>query len=129
MKIFVNVARLEIGQLFTQDMRQGRPCTLDTFLVHSTLQVKAILQDFYESLFPLQSQFELPREYRNRFTHIDELREWRRYRDWLKFWTHIALVLLVMFTVASFFSDKVGKACLSSWKLAKLRTNCFMPSL
>ena len=33
MKIFVNVARLEIGQLFTLDMRRGHPCTLDTFLV------------------------------------------------------------------------------------------------
>lgn len=72
--------------------------------------VKAILQDFYESLFPLQSQFELPREYRNRFTHIDELKEWRHYRDWLKFWTHIALALLVLFTVASFFADKIEAA-------------------
>ena len=33
MKIFVNVARLEIGLLFTQGMRLGHPCTLDTFLV------------------------------------------------------------------------------------------------
>ena len=33
MKIFVTVARLEIGQLFTQGMRQGHLCTLDTFLV------------------------------------------------------------------------------------------------
>ncbi|XP_052801171.1 N-acetylglucosamine-1-phosphotransferase subunits alpha/beta-like isoform X2 [Mya arenaria] len=72
--------------------------------------VKAIIADFYESVFPLQSQFELPREYRNRFTHIDELREWRNYRDWLKFWTHLALVLLVVFTVASYFSDKIEAA-------------------
>ena len=33
MKMFVNVARLEIGQLLTQGVRQGHPCTLDTFLV------------------------------------------------------------------------------------------------
>ena len=33
MKIFVNVAMLEIGQLFTQGMRWGHPCTMDTFLV------------------------------------------------------------------------------------------------
>ena len=33
MKIFVNVARLEIGQLFTQGARRGHPCTVDTFLV------------------------------------------------------------------------------------------------
>ena len=32
-EIFVNVARLEIGQLFTQGTRRGHPCTLDTFLV------------------------------------------------------------------------------------------------
>ena len=33
LKVFVNVARLEICQLFTQGMRHGHPCTLDTFLV------------------------------------------------------------------------------------------------
>ena len=33
MKIFVNVPRLEIGQLFIHGMRRGHPCTLDTFLV------------------------------------------------------------------------------------------------
>ena len=32
MKIFVSVARLEIGQLFTQGARQEHLCTLDTFL-------------------------------------------------------------------------------------------------
>ena len=29
----MNVARLEIDQLFTQGSRRGQPCTLDTFLV------------------------------------------------------------------------------------------------
>ena len=33
MKMFVNVARLDIGQLFTQGARGRHPCTLDTFLV------------------------------------------------------------------------------------------------
>ena len=33
MKIFVNVARLEIGHFFTQGPGQGHLCTLDTFLV------------------------------------------------------------------------------------------------
>ena len=32
-KILVNVARLEIGQLFTKGTRRGHHCTLDTFLV------------------------------------------------------------------------------------------------
>ena len=33
MKIFVNVARLEIEQLFTQGARRWHPCILDKFLV------------------------------------------------------------------------------------------------
>uniref|UniRef100_I3ITX1 N-acetylglucosamine-1-phosphotransferase subunits alpha/beta n=1 Tax=Oreochromis niloticus TaxID=8128 RepID=I3ITX1_ORENI len=70
--------------------------------------VKAVLRDFYESMFPLPSQFELPREYRNRFLHMEELQEWRVYRDKLKFWTHCVLVTLVIFTVISFFAEQVS---------------------
>lgn len=69
--------------------------------------VKAVLRDFYESMFPLPSQFELPREYRNRFLHMEELHEWRLYRDKLKFWTHCVLVTLVVFTVMSFFAEQL----------------------
>lgn len=69
--------------------------------------VKAVLRDFYESMFPLPSQFELPREYRNRFLHMEELQEWRVYRDKLKFWTHCVLVTLVIFTVMSFFAEQL----------------------
>uniref|UniRef100_A0A8C2ZX41 N-acetylglucosamine-1-phosphotransferase subunits alpha/beta n=1 Tax=Cyclopterus lumpus TaxID=8103 RepID=A0A8C2ZX41_CYCLU len=68
--------------------------------------VKAVLRDFYESMFPLPSQFELPREYRNRFLHMEELQEWRVYRDKLKFWTHCVLVTLVVFTIMSFFAEQ-----------------------
>ncbi|XP_064599893.1 N-acetylglucosamine-1-phosphotransferase subunits alpha/beta-like [Liolophura sinensis] len=69
--------------------------------------VKAVLVDFYESMFPIPSQFELPPDYRNRFLSMNELREWKKYRDWLKFWTNIALVLLVLFAIISFFGDKI----------------------
>ncbi|NXY07866.1 GNPTA phosphotransferase, partial [Pteruthius melanotis] len=69
--------------------------------------VKAVLRDFYESMFPIPSQFELPREYRNRFLHMHELQEWRAYRDKLKFWTHCVLVTLIVFTVISFFAEQL----------------------
>ncbi|NXG72513.1 GNPTA phosphotransferase, partial [Baryphthengus martii] len=69
--------------------------------------VKAVLRDFYESMFPIPSQFELPREYRNRFLHMHELQEWRAYRDKLKFWTHCVLVILIVFTVISFFAEQL----------------------
>ncbi|XP_070267012.1 N-acetylglucosamine-1-phosphotransferase subunits alpha/beta [Myotis yumanensis] len=69
--------------------------------------VKAVLRDFYESMFPVPSQFELPREYRNRFLHMHELQEWRAYRDKLKFWTHCVLATLIMFTIFSFFAEQL----------------------
>ncbi|XP_009862847.1 PREDICTED: N-acetylglucosamine-1-phosphotransferase subunits alpha/beta, partial [Apaloderma vittatum] len=69
--------------------------------------VKAVLRDFYESMFPIPSQFELPREYRNRFLHMHELQEWRAYRDKLKFWIHCVLVTLIVFTVISFFAEQL----------------------
>ena len=37
---------------------------------------KIILVDFYESLFPLPSQFEIPGQFRNRFLHLHDLKEW-----------------------------------------------------
>ena len=45
MKIFVNVARLEIGQLFTQGAKWWHPCTLDTFLV--TLYARSFRRRFF----------------------------------------------------------------------------------
>ncbi|XP_063783880.1 N-acetylglucosamine-1-phosphotransferase subunits alpha/beta isoform X2 [Pseudophryne corroboree] len=79
--------------------------------IHKDAQtVKAVLRDFYESMFPIPSQFELPREYRNRFLHMHELQEWRSYRDKLKFWTHSVLGTLIVFTVISFFAEQEENA-------------------
>lgn len=83
--------------------------------------VKAVLRDFYESMFPLPSQFELPREYRNRFLHMTELQEWRIYRDKLKFWTHCVLVTLVVFTVMSFFAEQL--IMLKRWLFPRRRVS------
>ncbi|XP_043822788.1 N-acetylglucosamine-1-phosphotransferase subunits alpha/beta isoform X2 [Dromiciops gliroides] len=84
--------------------------------------VKAVLRDFYESMFPQPSQFELPREYRNRFLHMHELQEWRAYRDKLKFWTHCVLVTLIMFTVFSFFAEQTQQMTFgdSSYKYSQM---------
>ncbi|MCI4382136.1 hypothetical protein PGIGA_G00260210 [Pangasianodon gigas] len=83
--------------------------------------VKAVLRDFYESMFPLPSQFELPREYRNRFLHMAELQEWRIYRNKLKFWTHCVLVTLVVFTVLSFFAEQL--IVLKRWLFPRRRVS------
>ncbi|XP_048241976.1 N-acetylglucosamine-1-phosphotransferase subunits alpha/beta-like [Haliotis rufescens] len=102
-----------VGQLDNVRKHSKKFICLNDNIEHGSEEartVKAVLQDFYESLFPIPSQFELPREYRNRFLHTDELREWRQYRDWLKFWTHLALIVLVIFTIVSFFGDKIEAA-------------------
>lgn len=49
----------------------------------SLLQAKLILLDFYESLYPIPSQFELSYQYRNRFLHISELNEWSVVLKWI----------------------------------------------
>ncbi|CAG5121922.1 unnamed protein product [Candidula unifasciata] len=82
--------------------------------------VKSILQDFYESLVPIPSQFELARDYRNRFLHMEELREWRLYRDRLRFWTHVALAVLVVMTLMSFLGEKIDNL-VRKWTNGKRR--------
>ena len=45
MKMFVNVARLDIGQLFTLSARCGHLCTLDTFLLLSDFALKLVCKE------------------------------------------------------------------------------------
>uniref|UniRef100_T1IXU8 LNR domain-containing protein n=1 Tax=Strigamia maritima TaxID=126957 RepID=T1IXU8_STRMM len=71
--------------------------------------VKTILIDFYESFYPIPSQFELSREYRNRFLTIDELKEWRRHRDLVKRITYACLLLVIIFLLVFLFRVQIRK--------------------
>ena len=73
----------------------------------SAKTLKALLKDFYESILPLPSQFELPKEFRNKFLHVDELRLWWHYRDWIKHCSQLLLFVLIIFSILSFFCDKM----------------------
>ncbi|XP_070199901.1 N-acetylglucosamine-1-phosphotransferase subunits alpha/beta-like [Littorina saxatilis] len=119
-----NVSRV-VGQL--DDIRKNpkKFICLNDNIDHGTEEaktVKAVVQDFYESLLPIPSQFELPREFRNRFLHMDDLSEWKHYRDWLRFWAHMALIVLVMFAIASYFGDKI-EALQRKLSRRRLRSN------
>nr|CAH7747605.1 unnamed protein product [Callosobruchus chinensis] len=46
--------------------------------------VRAILYDFYLSLFPQPSKFELSEDYRNKFLYMKDLNEWKLYRFKIK---------------------------------------------
>ena len=76
--------------------------------------IKALLIDFYESLFPIPSQFELMHEYRNRFLYVSELNEWLRNRELTRFWMS---VLLVFSLTVAFFSLFPG---ILSWIVQRL---------
>lgn len=67
--------------------------------------IKALLVDFYQSLFPIPSQFELPQEYRNRFLRVSELEEWLKERETIKFWTNIFVAVLIVAAIFTIFPD------------------------
>lgn len=62
--------------------------------------VRALLNDFYRSLYPLRSTFELPVQYRNLFTHRNELFEWRANRARAR---NLLLCLILLLFVTTFY--------------------------
>lgn len=70
--------------------------------------IHALVQDTYESLFPLPSNFELPLNYRNRFLYMEELVAWRKWRDFVRALIYACLASLVFLTLVNFFSAEVS---------------------
>lgn len=62
--------------------------------------VYALLNDFYRSLYPLRSSFELLPQYRNRFSHKHELYEWKASRDMAK---NVLLSMVAVIFVLTFY--------------------------
>ena len=71
--------------------------------------VKAILVDFYESLFPVPSQFELPDNVRNRYLYMEELIAWKNEQQALGYVIRISLVLFVVVFLLYIFSCPVRR--------------------
>lgn len=69
--------------------------------------IHALVQDTYESLFPLPSSFELPLNYRNRFLYVEELIAWRKWRDFVRALIYACLASLVFLTLVNFFSTEL----------------------
>ncbi|XP_014209728.1 N-acetylglucosamine-1-phosphotransferase subunits alpha/beta [Copidosoma floridanum] len=73
--------------------------------------VRALLNDFYRSLYPIKSSFELPYQYRNRFTHRHELLEWRAGRIRARNAMLLLIILLLSFTFYHAFRHKIRRLC------------------
>jgi len=73
--------------------------------------VRALLNDFYRSLYPLQSTFELPSQYRNRFSHLHELLKWQASRAKARNLLLCLLALLLMLTFYHVLYHHMRRLC------------------
>lgn len=70
--------------------------------------VKAVVQDFYLSLYPKRSKFELSSQYRNRFLHVDDLKRWKEERDIIYFTIMTVLLLIGSSALCLAFQQEVN---------------------
>ncbi|XP_015117764.1 N-acetylglucosamine-1-phosphotransferase subunits alpha/beta [Diachasma alloeum] len=71
--------------------------------------VRALLSDFYRSIYPLKSSFELPSQYRNRFSHRDDLYEWRASRTRARNILLLLVCILIFITIYHFFYHQIRR--------------------
>jgi len=75
----------------------------------SASKVVEALSNFYTSLFPVHSQFELPQGLRNRFLHVKELRAWRRRQKRIVWWSQVTMGALLWLILCSLYGTKLKK--------------------
>ena len=63
--------------------------------------IQAHLMDFYESMFPVPSQFELPPYYRNKYLHLDEFLKYWRIRRLLSIGFYLVLIMVLLIVFAN----------------------------
>lgn len=80
---------------------------MDESKVSENELIRAVLYDFYLSLFPNPSKFELPTDFRNRFLYIDELNQWKSYHFNLKICTYSCIFILCYVTYCNLFKRRI----------------------
>ncbi|EDV28564.1 uncharacterized protein TRIADDRAFT_51611 [Trichoplax adhaerens] len=73
----------------------------------NAILIKGLLIELYETLFPTPSQFELPRNYRNRFLYVKDLEEWARKKRILRMWAYTIFYIILLFTLFSFIYGRI----------------------
>lgn len=71
--------------------------------------IRALLNDFYRSLYPLRSKFELPAQFRNRFSHRDELYQWRASRAKARNGLLVLVAMLLFIIIYHVFSNQIRR--------------------
>ena len=65
--------------------------------------------DFYESMFPVPSQFELPPYYRNKYLHLNEFLKYWRMRTVLSVGFYLVLIIMVLIVIANVFNISIAE--------------------
>ena len=71
--------------------------------------IQAHLMDFYESMFPVPSQFELPPYYRNKYLHLNEFLKYWKMRKLLSTGFYLVLIIMVLIVIANVFNISVAE--------------------
>merc|ERR1719154_172848 len=66
--------------------------------------VRAVLRDYFDSVLPIPSIFELDPRYRNRYLHIKELKYWMFFRSILTLSTWTCVLVAVLLLVLYYFN-------------------------
>jgi len=66
--------------------------------------VRAVLEDFFHSMLPSPSMFELNSRFRNRYLHISELRKWFLFRSVLSTLCWFCVGILVFLMILNYYS-------------------------
>nr|XP_061809459.1 N-acetylglucosamine-1-phosphotransferase subunits alpha/beta-like [Nerophis lumbriciformis] len=73
--------------------------------------MKAKMAEFYKSMFPQPSQFELPQKMFGKFLHMDEYvrhQNWQAHQNKLRFYKYCIMVVLIIFTLKVFAAKSVA---------------------
>ena len=69
---------------------------LDETMIEENQLIKSLLEDFYLSLFPAKSQFELGYNYRNRFQYYDEYKVWLKRKTYIQNFVYAVCILIFL---------------------------------
>lgn len=72
--------------------------------------IRAVLIDFFHSLFPKPSQFELPPDYRNRYLYYKEFLSWQNKKQKLSTLLYTVLGIIIILIFLCLFHNEVSES-------------------
>ena len=74
--------------------------------ISSSLVVNSLIREFYISLFPIPSPFELPYHYQNRFTYFEDYLLWQLQKNSLDAFLRLVIFIALVSIIALIFHNK-----------------------